>query len=65
MAEPSADRYAISGAIHTARHKKDDTDARERTSTALGPFRVPDNAPRVAETFMEYTDAAAMMSECY
>lgn len=65
VAELNADRHAINEAIHTARHEKGDTGAEERTFTVLEPLRVPDNALRAAETFVEYTGAVAMMNERY
>ncbi|HBC0543816.1 TPA: conjugative transfer relaxase/helicase TraI [Citrobacter freundii] len=65
VAELNADRHAINDAIHAARHEKGDTGAEERTFTVLEPLRVPDNALRAAETFAEYTGAAAMMNERY
>ncbi|EIC8563143.1 conjugative transfer relaxase/helicase TraI [Escherichia coli] len=65
MAELNADRHAINEAIHAARHEKGDTGPEERTFTVLEPLRVPDNALRAAETFVEYTGAVAMMNERY
>ncbi|EHQ3208513.1 AAA family ATPase, partial [Salmonella enterica] len=65
MAELNADRHAINEAIHAARHEKGDTGPEERTFTVLEPLRVPDNALRTAETFVEYTGAVAMMNERY
>lgn len=59
------DRHAINKVIHTARHKKGDTGAEERTFTVLEPLRIPDNTLRAVETFAEYIGAVAMMSERY